>query len=118
LNKRVDLFWATLGEGDLILTLAGIGWITKQPLIFASLVPTAYELVEQPELNGRTCCWSRTAHSQQRLLSPHHAEPDRREFRGPRTGKIARLAGLTLASSVRYRDVRKTRRVLSPVDLD
>ena len=44
-----DLFWATLGEGGLVLALAAIGWATKQPLIFASLGPTAYELVEQPQ---------------------------------------------------------------------
>src|SRR5258708_16566563 len=31
-------------------------------------------------------------------MSPHHAEPDRSEFRGPRAGEIARLAGLTLVS--------------------
>ena len=52
MNKRGDLFWATLGEGGLILTLAAIGWVTKQPLIFASLGPTAYELVEQPQLKS------------------------------------------------------------------
>lgn len=52
MNKRADLFWATLGEGGLILTLAAIGWMTKQPLIFASLGPTAYELVEQPQLKS------------------------------------------------------------------
>jgi len=35
-----------------MLTLAAIGWATKQPLIFASLGPTAYELVEQPQLRS------------------------------------------------------------------
>ena len=45
LNRRADLLWATLGEGGLILVLGAIGWATKQPLIFASLGPTAYELV-------------------------------------------------------------------------
>ena len=45
-----DLFWATLGEGGLVLALAAIGWATNQPLIFASLGPTAYELVEQPRM--------------------------------------------------------------------
>jgi hypothetical protein len=52
LNKRADVFWATLGEGGLVLLLAAIGWATKQPLIFASLGPTAYELVEQPQLRS------------------------------------------------------------------
>lgn len=52
MNKRADLFWATLGEGGLILALAAIGWVAKQPLIFASLGPTAYELVEQPQLKS------------------------------------------------------------------
>lgn len=47
-----DLVWGTLGEGGLILAVAAIGWITKQPLIFASLGPTAYELVEQPQLRS------------------------------------------------------------------
>jgi hypothetical protein len=39
-----------LGEGGLVLALAAIGWATHQPLIFASLGPTAYELVEQPRM--------------------------------------------------------------------
>ncbi|MGA7626319.1 MAG: HPP family protein [Candidatus Acidiferrales bacterium] len=47
--KKSDLLWATLGEGSLILAMAAIGWATKQPLIFASLGPTAYELAEQPQ---------------------------------------------------------------------
>lgn len=52
MRKRADLFWATLGEGGLVLALAAVGWATKQPLIFASLGPTAYELVEQPQLRS------------------------------------------------------------------
>jgi HPP family len=50
LKNRADLFWATVGEGGLVLALAAIGWLMQQPLIFASLGPTAYELVEQPQL--------------------------------------------------------------------
>src|SRR5262249_33739778 len=50
LKNRADSFWATLGEGGLVLAIAAIGWATNQPLIFASLGPTAYELVEQPRL--------------------------------------------------------------------
>lgn len=45
---RRDWIWATLGEGGLILAVAAIGWATREPLVFASLGPTAYELVEQP----------------------------------------------------------------------
>jgi hypothetical protein len=48
LKQRSDLLWATLGEGGLVLALAALGWAVRQPLIFASLGPTAYELVEQP----------------------------------------------------------------------
>ena len=33
-----------------MLAVAGIGWATKQPLIFASLGPTVYEMVEQPRM--------------------------------------------------------------------
>jgi hypothetical protein len=32
----------------LLLVIAAAGWATSQPLIFASLGPTAYELVEKP----------------------------------------------------------------------
>ena len=49
MKTRGDLFWATLGEGGLVLALAAIAWAARQPLIFASLGPTAYELVEQPQ---------------------------------------------------------------------
>jgi HPP family len=52
LNKRADLFWATVGEGGLVLALAAVGWATRQPLIFASLGPTAYDLVEQPQVRS------------------------------------------------------------------
>lgn len=48
MKKRVDTLWATLGEGGLVLVMAAVGWAINQPLIFASLGPTAYELVEQP----------------------------------------------------------------------
>jgi hypothetical protein len=44
-----DLLWATLGEAGLMLAVAAIGWATNQPLIFASLGPTAYELIELPQ---------------------------------------------------------------------
>ena len=52
MTNRKDLLWATLGEGGLVLALAAIGWAARQPIIFASLGPTAYELVEQPQLRS------------------------------------------------------------------
>jgi cytochrome c biogenesis factor len=52
LSKRSDVFWGTLGEGGLVLAMAAISWAAKQPVIFASLGPTAYELVEQPQLRS------------------------------------------------------------------
>jgi hypothetical protein len=45
----MELTTATVGEAALILVMAAAGWATKQPLIFASLGPTAYELVEKPK---------------------------------------------------------------------
>ncbi|HEY6442056.1 MAG TPA: HPP family protein [Candidatus Acidoferrales bacterium] len=52
MRYREDLLWATLGEGGLLLVMAAIGLATRQPLIFASLGPTAYELVEQPQIRS------------------------------------------------------------------
>ncbi|MGH9688421.1 MAG: HPP family protein [Candidatus Acidiferrales bacterium] len=51
MKRRADLIWA-LAEGSLLLALGAISWATRQPLIFASLGPTAYELVEQPRLRS------------------------------------------------------------------
>ena len=45
---KKDLLIAPLGEGLLILIAALAGWATQQPLVFASLGPTAYELIETP----------------------------------------------------------------------
>ncbi|HTX41819.1 MAG TPA: HPP family protein [Acidobacteriaceae bacterium] len=47
--QRRDLIIAPAGEAALILVAAAVGWATRQPLIFASLGPTAYELIETPE---------------------------------------------------------------------
>jgi hypothetical protein len=48
-NKRTrDLVIAPLGEAFLLLAAALVGWVVRQPLVFASLGPTAYELVEMP----------------------------------------------------------------------
>lgn len=47
--KRKELFAASFGEGSLILLVALIGWAAHQPFVFASLGPTAYELIEKPQ---------------------------------------------------------------------
>ncbi len=47
--RKTDLLITPLCEGALILTLAAIGWATRQPLVFTSLGPTAYEIVEKPD---------------------------------------------------------------------
>lgn len=52
MNRSEDILWATLGEGGLVCAIAAIGWATRQPLIFASLGPTAYELVELPQMRS------------------------------------------------------------------
>lgn len=68
INK--DLAIAPAGEALLILIAAGCGYFAHQPLIFASLGPTAYELIETPHrrsarpysilvghLTGIACAW-------------------------------------------------------------
>lgn len=40
---------AVVGEGGLILVVGAAGWAAHMPLIFASLGPTAYELMEAKE---------------------------------------------------------------------
>ena len=47
MQKR-DLLIAPIGEAFLILIAALAGGLLHQPLIFASLGPTAYELIETP----------------------------------------------------------------------
>jgi hypothetical protein len=39
---------AVVAEGGLILLVGGIGWAAHLPLLFTSLGPTAYELLEKP----------------------------------------------------------------------
>lgn len=46
--SRRDLVIAPAGEALLILIAGLAGWLSHQPLIFASLGPTAYELIETP----------------------------------------------------------------------
>jgi hypothetical protein len=47
-EQKRDLMIAPLCEGTLILIAALAAWLAHQPLIFASLGPTAYELIETP----------------------------------------------------------------------
>jgi CBS-domain-containing membrane protein len=47
-KRNRDLMIAPLGEAFLLLVAALVGWVLHQPLVFASLGPTAYELVETP----------------------------------------------------------------------
>jgi hypothetical protein len=49
LTRREDLLWAPLCEAALLLLAGLAGWAVHTPLLFASLGPTAYELVETPE---------------------------------------------------------------------
>lgn len=48
MQKR-DLLIAPACEGALVLVVALAAWVSRQPLIFASLGPTAYELIETPK---------------------------------------------------------------------
>src|SRR4051812_37712609 len=48
MSRKSDLWVAPIGEGALIFAVGALGWALKQPLVFTSLGPTAYELVEQP----------------------------------------------------------------------
>lgn len=46
--RKRDLLMAPLCEGALILIVSLAAWLSRQPLIFASLGPTAYEQIETP----------------------------------------------------------------------
>jgi len=46
---RKDVFLAPLLEAALIVILALAGWLSRTPLVFASLGPTAFEIVETPK---------------------------------------------------------------------
>lgn len=46
---RKDILIAPVCEGALITVLSLAAWVAHNPSIFASLGPTAYELVETPE---------------------------------------------------------------------
>jgi HPP family len=51
-SRKSDFVFAPLAEGGLILLLAAIGWATRWPFVFASLGPTAYEMIEQPQMKS------------------------------------------------------------------
>jgi hypothetical protein len=46
---KKDLVIVPLCEAALLLVAGGVGWALHQPMLFASLGPTAYELIETPE---------------------------------------------------------------------
>ncbi len=46
--KRSDLILVPLLEAALILVAGLAGWMAHQPLLFSSLGPTAYEMIETP----------------------------------------------------------------------
>ncbi len=46
---RKNVVVAPLLEAALILTVALTGWLTHQPLVFTSLGPTAFEMIETPK---------------------------------------------------------------------
>lgn len=48
-GPRADLLVAPLCEAALLAIVGCAGWISHQPMIFTSLGPTAYELVETPQ---------------------------------------------------------------------
>ena len=48
MTRGKNLLFASIGEGALILLVGVIALLVRRPLIFASLGPTAYEMVEQP----------------------------------------------------------------------
>jgi hypothetical protein len=48
-KRKQDLRWAPTLEGALILAIGAVGVWSRQPLVFTSLGPTAYEQIETPE---------------------------------------------------------------------
>jgi hypothetical protein len=50
-RTRHNLYWSPV-EAGLLLVVAAVAWAAHQPLIFASLGPTAYEIIEQPQMKS------------------------------------------------------------------
>jgi len=47
--RKSDLWVAPICEAALLLVAGVVGWAFHKPLLFSSLGPTAYELIETPE---------------------------------------------------------------------
>ncbi|MFP5234427.1 MAG: HPP family protein [Acidobacteriota bacterium] len=45
---KKDFVLAPIGEAALLVIAGAAGWFSHQPMLFASLGPTAYELIETP----------------------------------------------------------------------
>ncbi len=52
MKSKTDLILGPAGEGGLVLAIAAIGWAIGFPLIFSSLGPTIYEMIEQPHMKS------------------------------------------------------------------
>jgi HPP family len=50
-KRRHNLYWS-FAEASIVLVISAVAWATSQPLIFASLGPTAYEVIEQPQMKS------------------------------------------------------------------
>jgi HPP family len=50
-RTRHNLYWS-LAEAGILLAVSAVAWAAHQPLIFASLGPTAYEVIEQPQMKS------------------------------------------------------------------
>jgi len=50
-RTRHNLYWSPAQAG-ILLVIAAVAWAVHQPLIFASLGPTAYEIIEQPQMKS------------------------------------------------------------------
>lgn len=50
-RTRHNLYWSP-AEAAILLVVAAVAWAAHQPLIFASLGPTAYEIIEQPQMKS------------------------------------------------------------------
>lgn len=48
-KRRSDLIVAPVCEAALLAVVGCAGWLSHQPMIFTSLGPTAYEIVETPD---------------------------------------------------------------------
>lgn len=47
--RHSELIVVPLAEAGLLLAISLVAWMLREPLVFTSLGPTAYELIEQPE---------------------------------------------------------------------